>query len=147
MCLKAACGPARTGIAAPGAAAENVLSKAFLWPFGVCLRPANIFGVPVVAPLTDITVHLMKAPRIGRQTAYGHGFPARFALLAVGVGVAAIIVRLVGREGLAEREWSRTTRAAGVFPLRFRRKRVIPPVLRLSLAQSLEELLCVSPGN
>jgi len=30
VCPQAACGPARTGIAAPGAAADNVLSNAFI---------------------------------------------------------------------------------------------------------------------
>src|SRR5436190_1489374 len=78
--------------------------------------------VPVLAPLPDVAVHVHQAPGVGRETAHGRRLLAVDALLAVAVGVVAVVVGLVGRDGLAEVERGRRPRPAGVFPLGFRRQ-------------------------
>jgi hypothetical protein len=97
-------GATGTGIIAPGAAAYNAFFVVgfLVRPMEIGLWSAGVLGIPITTPLADIPVHLVQPPRIGRQAPYRHGRPTILAPLSVGVGVAAVIVRLVDRKRFTE---------------------------------------------
>src|SRR5579884_3333605 len=108
----------------------------------------NIFfwagSVPVLAPLPDIAVHVIKPPGIGREAAHRRGLLPIDPLFALAVGGVAVVVGLVRRDRLPEVERGGRARPAGVFPLGLRGQ--AEPLARL-LTQLLEEPLAVVPRH
>src|SRR5262245_65445682 len=103
------------------------------------------FGVvarAVSTPLPDIPVQVKETPSVRREVAYRRGLLPIDALLALAVGVAAIVVGLVGGDRLAEMEGHRGARPAPILPFGLRRQ---PEPLARFLAQLLGHLLAVVP--
>src|SRR5262249_11885983 len=95
-------------------------------------------AVPVGTPLPDVAVHVAPPPPAGPNRADGRRRPAVTPLLAAVVDVGAVVVRLLGGKGRAERKRSRRAGATGVLPLRLGRQAV---ALAVEPGQLLAELL------
>src|SRR5436305_13343333 len=103
-----------------------------LRPVAVAKRGARAVGVEVpapaanhvsiaieciLAPFPDVAVHVVEAPRVRAKRAGGDGAAAVLARRLSGQRVAAVVVRVGGGEGAAERIRRRRAGPARVLPL------------------------------
>src|SRR3984893_8685351 len=108
------------GVAAPGAATQHTHFAACLIDRIVSRRLSVIIVViPILAPLIDIPVHIVQAKGIGWKTSHRHGALSVIPFLAVAKNSVAVVIGLVGRDGLSERESRLRSRPAGILPFRF----------------------------
>src|SRR5262249_16431766 len=88
------------------------------------IRP-GIGAIPVLAPMPEVAVHIVKAPRIGRESDYPGGLVSEDPYLAVwAIGGPGVVVSLFSSDRVAPPEWGGGPRPAGVFPLGLRRQAV-----------------------
>src|SRR6266849_7048785 len=73
---------------------------------------------PVSAPLVDVAVHVVQAPRVGRVAADLRGAIERRAWFGTIIRLA-LEVSLFTAERIAKRSGRRGSGPAGIFPLRF----------------------------
>src|SRR5207247_2042586 len=103
-----------------------------------------IAAVPIIAPLPDVAVHIVKAPGVGWKATDRRCLFTIDALLAVAIDEVAVVIRLIRIERRAEVIGRRRPGPARVFPLRLRRQAIWLLVLG---AQLFAERLAIVPGN
>src|SRR5262249_37514251 len=125
-------GPAAPGEIIPAAAPDHPQR-----PAGGALRVARrallviALGIPVVAPLPDVAVHVIQAPGVRRERAHGAGPLQVRAPDRRAVWFGPVEVGLLAGEGVAVVEGRFRAGAAGIFPLRLARQSVDAPRLLL----------------
>src|SRR5262249_2894736 len=107
-------------------------------------RLVRIIADPILAPLPDVSVHVVQAPWVRRKTAYRRCLTSVYALLPLAVGEIAVVIRLVRRDRFATIKGRHRPGTAGVFPFRLGGQAVRPLVLP---PQFFDELLAVIPRN
>src|SRR5471032_3094365 len=89
------------------------------WPLGVNNAPLLVIGIPILAPLRDVAVHVKQTKRIGWEITNRRASLPIYVFLAVVINVKAKNVCLVGENRFAKMEGRCCTGTTGVFPLGF----------------------------
>jgi hypothetical protein len=85
---------AENGITAPRTAPQHSV-LACSWSLRIGNVLLRIRPVPILTPLPDIPVHVVKTPGIGWKTAHRHGLFSIHAFIAIAIGEVAVVVGLV----------------------------------------------------
>src|SRR5262249_23130103 len=112
------CRPAVFRLLGKGAATHDTgFSRS--WPMRVNNFLVRVIPDPILAPLPDVAVHVVQAPRIRRETAYRRGPGSVHALLPLAVDKVPVVIRLVRRNRLATIKGCCRPGTASILPLRF----------------------------
>src|ERR1019366_5529528 len=99
---------------------------------------------PVLTPLPEVAVRVVKSPGVCWETADWRGFLPIHAFLAVAVNVVAVVVCLIGRNGVARPERRLCASTTGVLPFSLGRQ---PIGFLFFVPQLLDELLAILPRH
>ena len=130
--------------AVPGAATQHTVLT-FFWTLRVGHVFFRVISVPVLAPLPDVAVHVMKPPGVGGKAADRRGLLPMTPFLAVAIDEIAVVIRLVRGNGFAKMEGRCRPGTTGKFPFRFGGQAIrflvfFPQLLDKLLASSHETL-------
>src|ERR1700730_17991932 len=89
----------------------------FFWSLRINHVYLWIISKPVLAPLLDITMHVVKAPSISGETTYWRGFLPEHAFLAVAIHCVTFVISLIIGNRFAKMKRRCGTGTTGVFPL------------------------------
>src|SRR6202030_2069630 len=104
----------------------------------------RIISTPILTPLPDVAVHVVKPKLVSWETAYRNRFLSIIALLPVAVSDRASVIGLVGENRSTKMKRGCRSRTATIFPLGFAGQTIRFLVF---VSQFLDELLAISPRN
>src|SRR5262249_29433509 len=113
------CRTAEDRIAGPRTAPQYTIF-ASLWSLWIGNLLGGIAGVPVLAPLPDVAMHVMQPPSIGGETAHRHGLLSICSPLSGTIDEVAVVVGLLGGNRFAKVKRCLCPGTTGIFPFRLR---------------------------